>query len=606
MPISPEFITRLAGQVLAYAGSAEVAVTQAVAGRVGKGIDRDDWAAQKLLGVRALQDELLRIAAQFTTDVSPAARTAVERGAAGGQAAAKQELYAALKHLEPRVPGLQAVIELAAEALEPVTGGAATTGILRAATDAYRAVVAEASSHVVSGSLTRRQAAQRALDRWATRGVVAFVDRRGREWDMVSYAEMATRAASQRAMIAAHGATLRDNGVNLVIVSNAPQECKRCRPWEGKVLTLGPSDGRNKSLADAQAAGFMHPGAILGNERVRALGRTENAVRARYEGPSVHLTTARGYRLTVSPNHPVLTSNGWRAADLLCEGDQVFTQPGGRGSALAPRIEHEAFDQMPPTFDDVLDAVGAHGRHTSVPSAADHLHGDGRFCQGEIDVVWANSGLLPIVDSGFSEHLCHGCLIRADVELFALTGGGSALQLIGGVRHTDSVARSLANGDATRLQPASQRRLADVEDPGEVLAGLACGVSPDKLVHIDRQWFTGHAYDLQTTTGAYLAADILVHNCRHSIGAYIPGFTEPHAGPTADPEGDAARQRLRELERRVRAARRLEAAALDEPARKAAQARVRAIQAQIREHLSEGAGTTLQRQPARERIGAAR
>lgn len=70
---------------------------------------------------------------------------------------------------------------------------------------------------------------------------------------------------------------------------------------------------------------------------------------------------------------------------------------------------------------------------------------------------------------------------------------------------------------------------------------------------------------------------------------------------TADPEGDAARQRLRYLERQTRAAKRVEAVAMDETARKAAAARVRAYQAKIRHHV---ATTTAKRQPHRERLGA--
>jgi hypothetical protein len=88
------------------------------------------------------------------------------------------------------------------------------------------------------------------------------------------------------------------------------------------------------------------------------------------------------------------------------------------------------------------------------------------------------------------------------------------------------------------------------------------------------------------------------------VSAYLPGATRlPPAGSTADPDGDKARQRLRLLERRVRAAKRQEAAALDDTARRAARARVREVQAQIRNHV---ATTSAKRQPAREQIGSAR
>lgn len=605
VPISPEFVTRLAGAVLSLAGGTEVAVAQAVAKRVGRDVGADA-IGPKVESVRLLQAELLRIAHKFTSDVSPELQSAIERGAWEGRAQAVADMKRALGHLRRRglSPNLDALINLAADLVAPVTDPAIVgAGILRSGVDVYRVAVARATSGVLLGAQTRREAAQQALDTWARRGVAAFRDARGRTWDLATYAEMSTRTAAQRAMTQAHTETLLADDVRLVIVSNAPQECERCRPWEGKVLAIGFQRGTSfPTLADAERAGLFHPNAVLGNQAVRALGSIENGVRSWYEGPSVHLTTANGNQVTVSPNHPVLTSNGWCAADLLREGDQVFTQSGA--GSRGPSVVDEDFDQVPAMFDDVFDALRAHGLNTSVPAAADNLHGDGQFCQGEISVVWTDRGLLRVRDAMSREQLCDHMLMGADVEPLGFASAGAGLFDGHGVRL--AIARPLADRHAEGSQPPTERRLADAEDPGEVLAGLACGVTADKIVKIDRQWFTGHAYDLQTETGAYLTGGILVHNCRHSIGAYIPGVTKPHAAPTADPEGDAARQQLRALERQVRAAKRLEAVALDEQAAKAARAKVRAGQAAIRAHLETPAGSRLARQPARERIGTAR
>ena len=72
---------------------------------------------------------------------------------------------------------------------------------------------------------------------------------------------------------------------------------------------------------------------------------------------------------------------------------------------------------------------------------------------------------------------------------------------------------------------------------------------------------------------------------------------------TADPAGDAARQKLRYLERQVRSWKRAQAVALDPAAERKAGAQVRAYQAKIREHV---ATTPVSRQSAREQIGRAR
>lgn len=101
-----------------------------------------------------------------------------------------------------------------------------------------------------------------------------------------------------------------------------------------------------------------------------------------------------------------------------------------------------------------------------------------------------------------------------------------------------------------------------------------------------------------------IGAGFLHPNCRHSISAYLPGVTQVPVG-TADPEGDQARQKLRGLERRVRAEKLREVAALDPVAARVHRERVRALQAQIRQHL-ETAPAILFRRPERERIGTAR
>lgn len=95
-----------------------------------------------------------------------------------------------------------------------------------------------------------------------------------------------------------------------------------------------------------------------------------------------------------------------------------------------------------------------------------------------------------------------------------------------------------------------------------------------------------------------------MHNCRHSLSAYLPGVTRLPTD-TADPDGDEARQTLRALERQVRKDKLQAAGALDPAAKRMYEAKVRATQAEIRDHIAN-APTTLFRQRHREQIGTAR
>lgn len=87
-------------------------------------------------------------------------------------------------------------------------------------------------------------------------------------------------------------------------------------------------------------------------------------------------------------------------------------------------------------------------------------------------------------------------------------------------------------------------------------------------------------------------------NCRCTTVAYLPG-TQRLTGTTYDPAAERNRDQLRDLERRKRDAKRLEAAALDDVERQRARARIRELDAAIREHTAR---TGLNRRRYREQL----
>lgn len=280
MPVSPADGEDLARAVAALYREAELSLLELIARLLGAGLESPSWAERKLAALRDLQAGAEEITAALRDDASGEIARAVSTAYDRGRQAAVAELgllpegrraFAARE-----LPGAATVDRLAAAVVaeqDPVW-----LRILRAVVDIYRAVVGQVSATVLTGVMTRRQAAQRALDRFAERGVTGFVDRTGRRWDMASYAEMAVRTATGRAAIQGHTDRLQALGQQLVIVSDSPLECPLCRPWEGEVLSLdgppGPHtvtvehaivDGRQVavrvagSLPAARAAGLLHP-----------------------------------------------------------------------------------------------------------------------------------------------------------------------------------------------------------------------------------------------------------------------------------------------------------------------------------------------------------
>jgi hypothetical protein len=91
-------------------------------------------------------------------------------------------------------------------------------------------------------------------------------------------------------------------------------------------------------------------------------------------------------------------------------------------------------------------------------------------------------------------------------------------------------------------------------------------------------------------------------NCKHTVTAFRTGDKVPPA-PRPDMERYQAQQRLRYLERRVRAAKRRLAVALDDQTKRKANAEMRAAFAAIRAHTDQ---TGIARQRNREQINRAR
>lgn len=368
-----DLVDRLARSVIGIAQDAELDLLGRIARTLARGIDAPGWQTRQLAQLATLRTGWEQVLSVYLRDMRTAGGRAILDAGTAGEDAALRALRAVIASpmagvpASSALPGRRAVLALADELSGVI--GSTKFGVLRSTEDIFRMVIAQTAGRVLLGTQTRRGVAQQVLDRLAGSGVSGFVDSAGRRWELASYVEMATRTAAQRAMSAAHDEALQDNGVDLVIVSNAPQECRRCRPWEGKVLSLS--------------------------------GGTRGTVR------------------------------------------------------------------------------------------------------------------------------------------------------------------------------------------------LASAVDPSRTVEVD----VAGSLDEAKRQGLFHP------NCRHSTAAYLPGLTRPASPEPADQEGDAARRRLRELERNVRAAKMRTAVALDEPARLRAGADVRRWQAEIRAHV---ASTTAKRQPQREQVGTAR
>lgn len=265
MAVSPPVLAEgLAADILEQYAEAERILLERIAKSLAKGIDGPEWAQQKLIEIHTIQARAKKLLKDMEGEardiVETAINTAVERGV---QAADRDMIGVIDEALNPdtsRMPGSRAVTRLVAETTDKVIG--THPRILRSTTDIYRSVVMQASSQVLLGTETVRTVTQRALDVFARKGVTGLIDKAGRGWSMEAYTEMAVRTSTAHAAVAAHMDRLQEAGLDLILISNAPAECSRCRPWEGKVLSISGLAAGTEAVAtleEATAAGLFHP-----------------------------------------------------------------------------------------------------------------------------------------------------------------------------------------------------------------------------------------------------------------------------------------------------------------------------------------------------------
>lgn len=134
-----------------------------------------------------------------------------------------------------------------------------------------------------------------------------------------------------------------------------------------------------------------------------------------YEGDLVHIVTAGGSQLPVTPNHPILTPQGWVAAGLLQEGDDVVCDCFSQGVAIQV---HPHEQQIPALIEDVARSLGGALSMSTVrmPTTTVDFHGDGM--DREVCVVRTDGLLDSRLNATVSQPSLNQQLAGAGVELF--------------------------------------------------------------------------------------------------------------------------------------------------------------------------------------------
>ena len=289
-------------------------------------------------------------------------------------------------------------------------------------------------------------------------------------------------------------------------------------------------------------------------------GSFQSAQRALYTGIVTKIVTRSGRRLTLTPNHPVLTEDGFVAAGKLNRGDQVVAYNSEIDFPPLSSTSSNQVDDKPVSIEQIFEAFSSTTMGVEISSSqVDDFYGDGEFVQSNIEIVRPDwELLLADVSSGFEES-SNPVFVFVDSQLLTEHGSGSlslsrfcvdlptssseciTCDPTGVVFRPDFVSRSLGVGHATDFDPgfdklSSKQRstmtglFSDLEQryPGVVLL--------DEIVEIRNVFFSDHVYDLQSSVGVIIANGIVTSNCFCTL---ISTVLSDEIRPTEEePEGE--------------------------------------------------------------------
>jgi len=312
-------------------------------------------------------------------------------------------------------------------------------------------------------------------------------------------------------------------------------------------IICGTRDGEVYKLG----AGPMPPAhynCVLGDTLITSAKGVSAVFKRIFKGEVITINTISGNKLTVTPNHPILTSEGWKSAKVLNVGDKCINQTMCKGVGSVDIDNDRCFETAEDIFESFGRSCGVSASEMEVSTP--DFHGDG--IDNEIAEVRATSDLSPVFDVGIIEKCSKGVFNFRNVPFvnsalhrfrkfafFVKASGATSSGDVGFFSKALSFFRAcsihsglLLRGSAPQGDPVfSEDSLygtwADTESISDSPDTYAGGVFFDDIVNIDVSDFSGHVYNLQTLDHCYSANGIITHNCRSTTVPVVnPKFSK--------------------------------------------------------------------------------
>ncbi len=194
-----------------------------------------------------------------------------------------------------------------------------------------------------------------------------------------------------------------------------------------------------------------HPGGDFqcfpGTSHVFFPSPVKRAFRRRYCGQLAQLVTDTGETLECTPNHPVLTTTGWKAAQAVQVGDHVFQAAFDGAVFLEADIQHSQS-----LISDVFQALQLFGKSRRELAVASQFHGDPSVDE-HVEVVDVQWELGLDQEAAFTQRAREFVLTNPDAPRFALRYAHAVLNAVNAAACSDVGVLRLRLADFFRSLP---------------------------------------------------------------------------------------------------------------------------------------------------------
>ena len=362
---------------------------------------------------------------------------------------------------------------------------------------------------------------------------------------VMTSAETAGRVESYRVADKA-GVKVQKQWISTIDLRTRPSHRKMNKvhvPYD-QPFVVGPNSAKMMHPADPKGPAGEVYNCFLGDTLVATDSRIIRSYRHLYVGETVTVQTASGVEFTCTPNHPILTPDGWVAAKFLNQGDRVCVAGIGRSlGGRNPDVDHVMTSME--TVHELLSMLAIKRTralgvdfHGDVPTSNVEIVGEERLLREDWNSCLGEGITELLLEDTDSPYLRLSPLMEGFGRVMGATASDLSSKgvllafLEGHIAHPDFHgfgATSTLNASISEHAGNDVSGMAD--SLGDGLLGLPSEVGIDHIVNVEVNYTRGsHVYNLQTANGRYFVNSkdngnaIIAHNCRCTLVGWVQGI----------------------------------------------------------------------------------